>query len=113
PVPVGLVASLPGNPNGVGVGNLFTLQVTVVDALGRAVTGLSGPVTVTLMSAPVGGNLVNSANQSGPFTAPVSASTGVASFGNLKVTKAGLYGVRITFGNLTLSFTINTLGRQT
>lgn len=69
------------------------VRVEVRDASDNPVTGFSGPVTISLASNPAGGVL------SGTLT--VNASSGVATFDDLSIDRAGTYSLQATSGSLT------------
>jgi hypothetical protein len=89
----------------------FNLAVYAENVQSAVVSNFTGTATLTLVSAPTGGTLTNSAGVKPPLTATFV--NGIAVFTGLKLTVAGSYVVRITApGGLTTTITIP-LGRQT
>lgn len=89
---------------GVGINSPFTLSVTAYDVFGNVAIGHNQTVTLTLLSAPVGGTLTGTLSKT--------FSSGFVSFSDLRVTKAGSYTIRITSGTLVQDITVTTIGRR-
>jgi hypothetical protein len=77
------VLSFNVQPSSVAAGNIMTppVQVTVRDTLGNVDAAFNSPISVSIGSNPVGGNLSGSTS--------VTPVNGVASFGDLKIDKSG------------------------
>lgn len=93
------------SPTNVGVLTPFTITVFARDAQNNLTAHYNGPVSITLLSGPVGGVLAGTLNRT--FV------NGIATFSGLTVSRAGRYLVRITSGTLITNLEILTFGRQT
>jgi autotransporter-associated beta strand protein len=90
--------------SGVGTGSTFTLTATALDGTGNVLTTQSGSATVSLDSAPAQGTLSGTPTEA--------FSSGVATFGDLSVNRAGTYVIRVTLGNVTATISITAAGRS-
>ncbi len=81
---------------------LSTLTVTIEDAFGNTVTGNTSSVTLAVNSStPVGGSFAAGS------TTTIAAVKGIATFTNLKLSKAGTYQLKATDGTLTAAISGN------
>jgi hypothetical protein len=101
--PASRLVFAPAPPSMVQVNTAFALTLNALDATNNLAVTASGPVTVSLVS-PSG--TVSSPGSTLSGTGGVSISGGVATLSNLKFTTTGTFKVRLSFGTLTLDFTI-------
>ncbi|MFO0841893.1 MAG: tandem-95 repeat protein [Gemmataceae bacterium] len=98
--PARLTAALVGSPLN---GFPFNLNVFAVGADGSFAPGYNAPAAFVVLSAPPGGTI------SGPRN--TTFVNGLAVFSGLKLTRQGVYVIRVLSGSLYLDLTIDTQGR--
>ncbi len=100
--PTQLTAELIGTPLN---GSPFTLRVFARGHDNSLAPGYNQPVAIAILSTPPGGTITGSRNTT--FV------NGVANFDDLRLTRNGVYRIRIISGSLILDLTIDNQGRLT